>query len=367
MSGDEGRIVVAMSGGVDSSVTAALLAERGFEVVGLTLRLWLCEEQTGSSKSCCGTDGVASARSAAAELGVPHYVVEGREPFEEQVLLPSWEEYARGRTPNPCVLCNERIKLGLLLQHADRLGASRLATGHYARVAEGPALLRGRDADKDQSYFLFSLEREQLARMVLPLGELTKEEVRREASRLGLPNAERPESQDACLGGGGEGFAEALRRRFGREGRAGDIVDPTGRVLGRHDGLHRFTVGQRRGLGVAMGRPAYVLAIDPERGDVIVGTDEVDLLSPGLLAGGVRWLVPPPEPGAILEGEVQIRYRHRAVPAAVEVLEDSRTSVRFAEPQRAVTPGQAAVFYREDRVLGGGWIERALGDEVDER
>jgi tRNA-specific 2-thiouridylase len=357
------RVVVAMSGGVDSSVAAALLLERGYEVIGLTFRFWLCEEQTGT-RSCCGMDGVNEARRATGQLGVPHYVVDCREAFERIVLRPAWEEYARGRTPNPCVVCNERIKFALLLEQGRKLGASRLATGHYARIEEDPAggpplLLRGADGQKDQSYFLFSLTAEQRAQTLTPLGGLTKAEVRDLARRLGLPNAERKESQDACLGTDGVGFAETLRVRFREPSRPGRIVDPAGLLLGAHEGVHRFTVGQRRGLGVALGKRAYILSIDAAQAKITVSIDENDLWATGLRATHLRFTDPARRTGEN-RGEVQIRYRHAPAPARIELTCAEEALIRFDEPQRAVTPGQAAVFYRGPRVLGGGWIAQAI-------
>jgi len=350
-------VVVAMSGGVDSSVTAALLLQQGYDVMGATLRFWRCEEGDEEAGSCCGLDAVAQARAAAGKLGIHHHVIDCRERFEDQVLRPCWEEYARGRTPNPCVLCNPRIKLSELLRQGRTLAAGLVATGHHARVAPGdpPALLRGRDPNKDQSYFLFGLRPPQLASLLMPVGEMTKDRVRQAARALGLGNADRPESQDACLGGDDEPFAEALRRRFDAEAQPGEIVDTEGAVLGRHRGVHLYTIGQRRGLGVALGRRAYVVDIAAAARRVVVSTDEQRLRAGGLRASGVEWLVPPP--AGELEATVQIRYRHRACAATVTPHGDDRASVRFAEPQRAVTPGQAAVFYDGERVLGGGWID----------
>jgi tRNA-specific 2-thiouridylase len=357
MAGGSRTIVVAMSGGVDSSVAAALLArEPVMEVVGVTLLL-------STSGTCSGDDAVAAARDAAEVLGIRHHVLDCRDAFEEQVLRRAWAEYARGRTPNPCVWCNPAIKFGALWEHAAGLGASFIASGHHAcieRPASGPpALLRGLDRDKDQSYFLFALAPEQLAVTLLPVGTMTKAEVRDAARAAGLPNADRAESQDACLVGD-EGFAETLRRRFGGASRPGDIVDTNGRVVGRHDGIHRFTVGQRRGLGVATGQRAYVTAIEADRHRVVIDHAPEALRSEGVEVRGVQWLVPPTGRG--FEAEVQIRYRHSAAAGRVRLDVDrpGRVVVDFREPQRAVTPGQAAVFYRGRRVVGGGWIERPL-------
>jgi tRNA-specific 2-thiouridylase len=353
------RVAVAMSGGVDSSVAAALLLERGLEPIGLTLRFW---PEAEASSSGCSKDGIEQARAAASALGISHHAVEARELFERAVLRPAWEAYARGETPNPCVHCNEQLKLGLLLSEARRLGAERVATGHYARIllAEdgSPRLRRGLDPDKDQSYFLFSLRPEQLSRAIFPLGELTKREVRARAASLALPNAARRESQDACLVGEA-GFAELLRHRFGEEPREGPILDQAGRLLGRHPGIHRYTIGQRRGLGIALGRRAWVCAIDGERAAVTLTSREDALATPGLRLRGLR--ATGPLPGAGLA--VQLRHRHPA--AAVDRLEpipgrEGELRVWFVHPQRAVTPGQAAVLYAGDEVRGGGWIVSAL-------
>ena len=355
------RVVVAMSGGVDSSVAALLLADRGYSVIGITLRLIACDDP-GTRGSCCDADAVVGARSVAAAIDAPHYVVDLETEFEDRILRPAWEEYARGRTPNPCVLCNERIKWRVLEQRADALGARWIATGHHARLTSSGAevsLRRGVDAGKDQSYFLFRVPRGQLARTLLPVGELTKEEVRAVARERGLLTADRRESQDACLAAADGGFAEALRRRFGAPIRDGDLVDDEGRTVGRHRGIHRYTLGQRRGLGVALGRPAFVRSIDAGVGRVELTTDEGKLACGGLEAVGVRWF-DGPAVGEAADLEVQIRYRHRPVPARVERGAGDGVTAHFARPLRAVTPGQAAVFYNGDRVVGGGWIERGL-------
>jgi len=348
------RAVVAMSGGVDSTVTAALLRERGLDVVGATLRLWSCDDASTES-SCCNAESVAVAREACERLGIRHELVEALTPFEQRVLRPAWEQYARGRTPNPCALCNRDVKLDLLTALADELGARWIATGHYARVGGSPRMLRrGRDGQKDQSYFLFTLRPEQVDRLLLPIGDLTKGEVRALARQLDLPNAERSESQDACFAGGGEVFAEALAARFGATASEGAMLDTRGRVIGRHGGVHQFTIGQRRGLGVSLGRPAYVVAIRAERAEVVVSTEPDDLLSTGLVARGVNWLAPPPRPARV---QAQVRYRHDAMGARLDEIGEDTVQVTFDRPQRAVTPGQAAVLYDGDALLGGAWID----------
>ncbi|MGI5864461.1 MAG: tRNA 2-thiouridine(34) synthase MnmA [Myxococcales bacterium] len=350
------RVLVAMSGGVDSSVVAALLKRDGWDVFGVTLQLNPCEDR-GLARSCCGVDAVLNARRVADQLGIEHMLLDCRREFSRLVLEPAWREYARGRTPSPCILCNERIKFGLLLDKALALGAGRIATGHYARIIDREgrlALARPLDRAKDQSYFLFALGQVQLERTLLPLGELTKPQVRELARELGLATAERRESQDACLGSGAD-FAESLRLRYGDEPRSGDIVDTSGRIVGRHDGLHRFTIGQRRGLGVALGKSAFVCAIDGENANVVVTTEPRDLWSAGLV---VRLLTDRSLPQRCA---AQIRSRHTPAPASVTIVEPGLAEVRFDEPQRAVAPGQAAVLYDGEVVAGGGWIERAIG------
>ena len=358
-------VAVAMSGGVDSSTAAAFMLEAGCRVVGLTMLL---------SGDEAGTTTVGRARVVAGFLGIEHHVVDCRDPFLDRVLRPVWTEYARGRTPNPCVLCNPGLKFGLLLEHARSIGARFLATGHHARLqqrsggTDAPVLLRGRDPAKDQSYFLARLAPEQRRAAVFPIGRMTKAEVRQAARERRLPSAEAPESQDTCVVVRGdldlrEGvFAETVRLRMNEEARPGRIVEVgTGRVVGRHRGVHLFTVGQRRGLGVSLGRRAHVVAIDGAYGDVWVSADPHDLLAGGLVATGVVWSgeAAPPGEGNPFACEVQIRYRHRPVAAQVAPVGPDGADVRFQDAVSAVTPGQAAVFFRHDEVLGCGWIDRA--------
>ena len=345
-------VLLGMSGGVDSSLAAALLHQQGWRVLGLTLRLLPCPDE-GSGESCCGLGAEASASATAALLGIEHRVVDCRAEFLELVLRPAWEEYRSGRTPNPCLWCNSRIRFPKLAEMADRFGCHYIATGHYARLVEsdGARLLRGRDAGKDQSYFLFAVGREILARAVFPLGDMTKSETRRRARAMNLPAAERPESQDACLSLPGVPFAELLRRRFAATAQPGELVDLNGRVLGKHPGLHLYTIGQRRGLGLARGKPLYVVALDGKNNRLVVG-EAGDLLRNELLADRACWLGEP-APGRY---QVQIRYRHRPVEAWLEPLGREAFRLRFESPQRAITPGQAAVIYRGDELIGGGWI-----------
>jgi tRNA-specific 2-thiouridylase len=349
--GPEKTVLLGMSGGVDSSLAAALLQQQGWRVLGLTLRLLPCPDE-GSGESCCGLGAEVSASATAARLGIEHRVMDCRAEFLELVLRPAWEEYRRGRTPNPCLWCNSRIRFPKLAEMADRFGCHYIATGHYARVGEGSVkLLRGRDAHKDQAYFLFAVAREILARAVFPLGEITKSETRRQARALALPAAERPESQDACLSLPGVPFAELLRRRFAATAQPGELVDLNGRVLGKHPGLHLYTIGQRRGLGLARGKPLYVVELDEKSNRLVVG-EAGDLLRRELRADRACWLGEP-APGHY---QVQIRYRHRPAEAWLEPLGEEAFRLRFDAPQRAITPGQAAVIYRGEELVGGGWI-----------
>jgi len=355
-----GRIVVAMSGGVDSSVAAALLHRDGHDVVGVTLRLQRCSEAR-PGRSCCDSGGIARARAVADRLGIPHFVVSCVREFDEQVLRPAWDEYAACRTPSPCLLCNERIKFGLLLEWARENGASAVATGHYARVKTGAdgsvSLLRATDRTKDQSYFLAGLTQEQLRSAVFPVGRVSKREVREMAAAAGLPTAG-DESQDACLVRPGQRFAEMLRLRFGAPSRPGRIVDAAGRVLATHDGVHLYTVGQRSGLGIAAAGRHWVAAIRAEDAAVVVTSDERDLDSGHLSLSSVSWVSGNREEG-LNACEVQVRYRHAPVGAR---LGDDGWPVRLAleTTVRAAAPGQAAVLYDGERVLGRGWIANAV-------
>lgn len=352
------RIVVAMSGGVDSSVAAAILKNEGHQVIGVTMKLQDCREARGS-RSCCGVDGIIRARAVAGQLGIPHYVVDCVREFEHEVLRPAWDEYANGRTPSPCLLCNERVKFGVLLSWSQSVGASCVATGHYAKVEFSPGgepiLLRGVDPEKDQSYFLSGLDKKRLSSVVFPVGHLKKAAVRAMGRSMRLSTAETHDSQDACLVDPGQSFAEMLRQRFSGMGKAGVIVDEAGQVLGQHSGIHHFTIGQRRGLAVPSTSRRWVKTVHVEDGTVIVTDKESGLLSQRLVATGMSWIAEPPG-HATLECEVQVRYRHAAEAATISYCDGDTVTVAFRKPVRAITPGQAAVFYDGSRVLGRGWI-----------
>ncbi|HEY1234939.1 MAG TPA: tRNA 2-thiouridine(34) synthase MnmA [Candidatus Binatia bacterium] len=346
------KIVVAMSGGVDSSVAASLLVEQGYDVHGVSLRMW---EGNHGPRVCSDHRGAAE---VAEILGIPHTLIDLRAEFAANVAKPFARDYLHGRTPNPCVACNRDFKLGTLLHWAREEGAEFVATGHYARIAHqedsSAALFRGADRAKDQSYFLFALVRDQLARIVFPLGEMQKTEVRERARHLRLPAAERPESQDICFGDYKELVASYAEED---ELRDGEVINRTGKVLGRHRGIHSVTVGQRRGLGIAAAEPLYVIGIDDKTKQVMVGNKE-ELCCAGLIAMGVNWIDLPEQ--SEFAAEAQIRYRAPAVPCSVRLGMNGSCEVVFDEPVHGVTPGQAVVFYRGDQVLGGGWIEHAL-------
>ena len=351
------RVVAALSGGVDSSVAAALLVEEGREVIGVTLKL------AGGASRCCSLSDADDARRVADHLGIRFYVANYAERFRAEVIRPFADDYLSGRTPIPCVACNSRFKFDYLLERARVFGADRVATGHYARVDLDPDtdLLRLRcavDQQKDQTYFLFELGQEQLEAIEFPLGELDKEEVRARARELGLATADKPESQEICFVPDGDYASVVEKIRPGALPGEGEIVDREGQVLGQHPGIHHFTVGQRRGLGLSAARPLYVAGIDAERNRVVVGTAD-DLNAKGALLARVSW-VSGVTPDRTVRATVRVRHRHVGTRASIEARAGGRAIISFDEPVRAIAPGQAAVFYDGDVVLGGGWIAESL-------
>ncbi len=351
-------VMVAMSGGVDSSVAAALLLEQGHPVVGVTLKTFCYGEIPGGPKSCCGLDGIDEARAVAARLGFDHFVIDVSDRFHDEVIRDFVEEYAAGRTPNPCVRCNATVKIPFLLEKALSMGCEALATGHYARLSTLPdgetALLRGTDRAKDQAYFLWDIPREVLPRLRLPLGGLEKKRVRELATRHGFRNAQKPESQEICFIPDGH-YLDFLRLRLGRLHpgfQPGTIVDSAGKIFGRHDGFLGFTVGQRKGLGGGRGKRLYVLAIDPEKRKIVVG-DEDRLFARSVELEGVRLMVPDLSQGSRVQ--IQIRHRSKPVPAIL-AKKGERWRFDLESPVRAVAPGQSGVLFDGDRLLGGGRI-----------
>ncbi|MGH2740864.1 MAG: tRNA 2-thiouridine(34) synthase MnmA [Actinomycetota bacterium] len=355
--GSPGSVLVAMSGGVDSSVAACLLLDAGYEVLGSHLKL---VHTGGVEHGCCGPQAEADARAVADLVGFPFEVADMSEVFEERVISDFVAEHEAGRTPNPCVRCNERIKFGAFLDRAEELGMDHVATGHYVRTTQDGngvwRLLRGQDSVKDQSYVLHMLGQYELSRSLFPVGELPKEQTRALARRYGLPVASKPDSQELCFAPSGDAGA-FLGERSPHLAREGDVVDTSGRVVGRHGGAARYTVGQRRGVGVSTGERIYVTETDVTENRVVVGPASL-LMRKGLEADGVNWIAG--QPGGLFEADVQFRYRGSAVPAVIEPLARSSVRVEFRSPQSAVTPGQSVVFYSGDEVVGGGTIDTAF-------
>jgi tRNA-specific 2-thiouridylase len=356
------RVVVAMSGGVDSSTTAWLLKEEGYEVIGATMCIGMTDPAQGGPARCCGLADIEDARRVALQLGIPFYVLPLREEFEKEVIDYFCEEYAKGRTPNPCILCNEKVKFGSFLKKALELGADFIATGHYARLdfdqGVGSYFLRkGTDRKKDQSYVLFSLTQDQLRHTLFPLGTYRKEEVRKRALQRGLRVHDKPESQEVCFiqeSSYHSFLSERLEKSFG----PGPIMDQEGRVLGRHKGIPFYTVGQRRGLRLAKGKPLYVIRIDREKNVVVVGSED-EIYSDTFIVDSLNWIVPR-EMVPVHPIQVKIRYNHPGSEASISPRGKDKLEVTFRTPQKAITPGQAAVFYDGETVLGGGWIGEVL-------
>lgn len=348
-----------MSGGVDSSAAAALLKEQGYQVVGITLKLWPQDCRSRAEDKCCGPQAVMDARSVCHDLNIPFYLVDEADEFKRQVIDYFASEYRAGRTPNPCIMCNEKLKFGSLLARAAKLGATHVATGHYARIEAGRAgrflLKRARIPKKDQSYFLFSLSQHQLAHTLLPLGHLSKEDTRTVAREAGLKTAEKQESMEICFVPDNN-YGKFLTTSAGVVPHQGEFVDRQGKVLGYHPGVEFFTVGQRKGLGLSTPRPLYVVELDAQRNRIVLG-EEADLECEEFLVENCNW-IPFETPPAQVEATVKIRYQHAGTSAIITPLPSQAARVKLLIPQRAITPGQACVFYQDDLVLGGGWIGR---------
>jgi len=362
------RVLVAMSGGVDSSVTACLLKEQGYDVIGATMCIGTTDRDGEGAARCCSLSDIEDARRVALEIGVPFHVFHLREAFEKEIIDYFCEEYRRGRTPNPCVLCNEKMKFGFFLQKALELGVDCMATGHYARVqfdeSTGRHLVKkGVDRRKDQSYVLFSLSQEQLRYVLFPLGEYRKEEVRQKAFEVGLRVHDKPESQEVCFIHE-TSYHSFLRERVREAIEPGPIVDQKGSVLGRHKGIPFYTIGQRRGLRLAKGKPLYVIGIDRSANALIVG-EEQEIYKEAFVVNSLNWMIPRNEQ-APSSAQVKIRYNHPGSEAVISPEEKGEVEVRFKAPQKAITPGQAAVFYDGETVIGGGWIKevRNTNDEL---
>jgi tRNA-specific 2-thiouridylase len=355
------RVLLGMSGGVDSSVAGYLLRERGYEVIGVTMKVWPQDCISRAEDKCCGPQAVADARGVAHALGIPHYVVDEADQFERVVIDYFASEYQAGRTPNPCVMCNEKLKFGNLWSKAKALGCDYIGTGHYAIIEhrdDRAVLRKGVDPRKDQSYFLFSLRQAQLRRALTPLGTMTKPQIREIANSLGLKVADKIDSQEICFVPGND-YKVFLRSHLGEnEFHRGEIYDVDGNFLGEHDGIEMFTIGQRKGLPGGSPRPRYVVDLDPQTNRVVVG-DADDLIVDEFEIDRVNWhpTATGPDPGAF-EATVKIRYNHPGTVATITALQNESARVRLHEPQRAVTPGQAAVIYNDDIVVGGGWICR---------
>jgi tRNA-specific 2-thiouridylase len=358
MTGGKTRVVVGMSGGVDSSATAALLLEQGYEVVGITLKLWPQDCVSRAEDKCCGPQAVSDARAVCYRLGIPYYLIDEASDFQRYVIQYFADEYKAGRTPNPCVMCNQNLKFGRLIERAGQLGAHFVATGHFARLERAPdtgrtLLKRGRDLRKDQSYFLFSLRQDQLARAMFPLGEKTKSDTREVARHCQLKTADKEESMEICFVPDKD-YGKFLQQAKLVGKHRGEIVNLQGKVLGHHEGIEFYTIGQRKGLGISSPRPLYVIELDAANNRVVVGDDSA-LDQNGFIAERCNWIAfdSPAEP---FEATVKIRYNHAGADAVIHPLPGGKAKVSLRSAQRAITPGQAAVFYQDDLVLGGGWI-----------
>jgi tRNA-uridine 2-sulfurtransferase len=354
------KVVIAMSGGVDSSVAAHFLVEQGYDVIGLFMRLGSdtnTPSSDGKTATCCSVEDARDAANVASSLNIPFYVINFKDEFDS-IIEYFCTEYLRGKTPNPCIICNQKLKFGKLLRFADYLDADYVATGHYARVEklnDRYILRKGLDTKKDQSYVLFPLDQTQLSRALFPLGGMTKGEVRSKATELNMKTKDKPESQEICFVTGNS-YSDLITERVGSQIGKGSLKDTSGKILGTHNGIHNFTIGQRKGLHIALGEPRYVVDIDPGQNTVTVGTVD-DLLKDTFTVNDVNWITLK-KPERELHASVKIRYKNNETPAIIYPLENNRVMVKFKQSQRAITPGQAAVFYDGDLIMGGGWIER---------
>ena len=353
------RVLVAMSGGVDSSVAAAILKEQGFDVIGATMKIWpkeLCG--THKERSCCSLRDVEDARRVCDALNIRHYVLNFEKVFQKEVIDYFTREYMTGRTPNPCIVCNEKVKFGSLLRKAEALECDFIATGHYARIGRNGfcRLRESSDKAKDQSYVLAMLTEKQLRKTLFPLGDLKKADVRKKAKTLGLCVHEKPDSQEICFVPGNN-YSEFIRQRCGVSEEEGDIIDLSGRTLGKHKGFWNFTIGQRRGLRISHKEPLYVTDVNPGKNLIVVG-EAFGIKKKRFKVTGINWISKKTQPD--FEAEVKIRYAHKKARARVRITDGAAAEVEFHEPQKAITPGQAAVFYEKEDVLGGGWIEKTL-------
>ncbi|HVU07898.1 MAG TPA: tRNA 2-thiouridine(34) synthase MnmA [Verrucomicrobiae bacterium] len=352
------RVVCGMSGGVDSSATAALLLEQGYDVIGITLKLWPQDCVNRAEDKCCGPQAVTDARSVCDKLDIPYYLIDEAADFQKHVIQYFADEYKAGRTPNPCVMCNQNLKFGRLIDRADQLGADFIATGHFARIEKNGSrhlLKRGRDLRKDQSYFLFSLRQDQLARAIFPLGEKTKSDTREVARHCHLKTADKEESMEICFVPDNN-YGRFLQQANLVQKHRGEIVDARGQILGHHDGIEFYTIGQRKGLGITTPKPVYVVELDAENNRVVVG-DEAMLDRDEFVATNCNW-IPFDKLAEPIQVTAKIRYNHPGAPATISPFDGNRVKVKLHSPARAITPGQAAVFYQDDLVVGGGWIAR---------
>lgn len=356
------KVVVAMSGGVDSSTTAWLLKEKGYEVIGATMCIGVIERSPSGPVRCCSLSDIDDARRVALQLGIPFYVFHFREEFEKDVIEYFCKEYEQGRTPNPCIICNEKIKFGLFLRKALDMGADYIATGHYARlefdeIKKGYVLKKAIDRRKDQSYVLFSLKREQFPYIIFPLGEFKKDEIRKKAFELGLKVYNKRESQEICFIQDNS-YHTLLKQRLKKSTESGPIFDKNGKIIGTHKGISFYTIGQRKGLRIAIGKPLYVIKIDRETNGIVVG-EEADVYGERFIVDKVNWIHSDEIPNSFC-ANVKIRYNHSGAEAMVYLRKQDEVEVIFKTPQKAITPGQAAVFYDGDKVLGGGWIKEII-------